>query len=555
MKLSQSHFGRQGALAIAIFVLQGCAGVGVHDRNTVPAQIAALRPILPVTPVLAWPSDADNALPNTRSCLAWYEKIDTAVDAAGVRDGGAHRLAGFPHLRIDRFVASFGDQQRENLNTLPAMLGYARDLDLAAREHELANLPQRWQAVLGISDIAATRAVLNHCSQALLRRDLASPDLQNVLSAQWQVPDHYAVWKRTLGLYPLTSIPIFSGIKKWQQATESIFAANANSDTNELTPTENRSRFSRYQPNSESEHADISERGGTPAIETIFASRSRNRLGVPQLNDADWRALISRHAPIFLLESNGTFDRIGTIVFARDSQVTVDAASPVVYQRVSFTRIAGQTYVQLTYSVWFSERPVNAPMDLLGGNLDGVMVRITLGQNGTPLLVDSIHACGCYHLFFPTPNLSPRPPPDTNIEWAFSPKNLPAMTAGQRVVVQLASATHYLTDIRIDNGDSSHGGSNNPSVAHATYRLNPERDLLSLPLSQNDANGERKSIYEPSGLIAGSTRGERFVFWPMGILSPGAMRQWGTHATAFVGIRHFDDADLIDQRYAIVKVR
>jgi hypothetical protein len=27
------------------------------------------------------------------------------------------------------------------------------------------------------------------------------------------------------------------------------------------------------------------------------------------------------------------------------------------------------------------------------------------------------------------------------------------------------------------------------------------------------------------------------------------MRQWGHHATAFVGRRHFDDADLLDRRF------
>jgi hypothetical protein len=32
----------------------------------------------------------------------------------------------------------------------------------------------------------------------------------------------------------------------------------------------------------------------------------------------------------------------------------------------------------------------------------------------------------------------------------------------------------------------------------------------------------------------------------MGIRSPGAMRQWGRHAVAFVGRRHFDDPRLIE---------
>jgi hypothetical protein len=35
----------------------------------------------------------------------------------------------------------------------------------------------------------------------------------------------------------------------------------------------------------------------------------------------------------------------------------------------------------------------------------------------------------------------------------------------------------------------------------------------------------------------------------MGIPNPGAMRQWGTHATAFVGRRHFDDPFLIDRAF------
>jgi hypothetical protein len=35
----------------------------------------------------------------------------------------------------------------------------------------------------------------------------------------------------------------------------------------------------------------------------------------------------------------------------------------------------------------------------------------------------------------------------------------------------------------------------------------------------------------------------------MGIARAGAMRQWGRHATAFVGQRHFDDARLIEERF------
>jgi hypothetical protein len=37
----------------------------------------------------------------------------------------------------------------------------------------------------------------------------------------------------------------------------------------------------------------------------------------------------------------------------------------------------------------------------------------------------------------------------------------------------------------------------------------------------------------------------------MGVREPGAMRQWGRHATAFVGRQHFDDADLFARYFVI----
>jgi hypothetical protein len=192
---------------------------------------------------------------------------------------------------------------------------------------------------------------------------------------------------------------------------------------------------------------------------------------------------------------------------------------------------------QLVYTLWFPRRPAKGAFDLLAGELDGLIIRLTLDPRGRPLLVDSIHACGCYHLFFPIPPLVPRPAPRKDMEWAFVPAALPAPAPGQRLQVRLAAASHYL--IGIGWGDPS------ANSAARSYVLDEENTLRSLPTT----DGARRSLYEQDGLVAGSGRGERFLFWPMGIASPGAMRQWGTHATAFVGRRHFDDADLLEQRF------
>jgi len=59
----------------------------------------------------------------------------------------------------------------------------------------------------------------------------------------------------------------------------------------------------------------------------------------------------------------------------------------------------------------------------------------------------------------------------------------------------------------------------------------------------------RQSLFADNGLIPVSRRLERWLLWPMGIESAGAMRQWGHHATAFVGRRHFDDADLLESLF------
>ena len=64
-------------------------------------------------------------------------------------------------------------------------------------------------------------------------------------------------------------------------------------------------------------------------------------------------------------------------------------------------------------------------------------------------------------------------------------------------------------------------------------------------------DGNFQSLFGQDGLIKSSQRNERFLLWPMGIPSPGAMRQWGHHATAFVGRRHFDDARLFENYFAI----
>ncbi len=514
--------------ACTVLLGQGCSAISVANSPSKSAPLIA-------TSAAVAPSSVE-------TCLKWYEDIDAAIDTAGIRNGSPHRLAGYPHLRVDRFATSFSTQAIQEPKIVPMLLWYARDLDMAARQHELLNLPSRQQEMLGTADTAAAHSILSHCSQLLVRRDMtnsASAQHRQAFFADWYVPDHYSHWKRALGLYVLTSIPFYSGVEAWQQSMADEFR-RASTEPSQI---QNPSGIMRYLP-----PQPIKE----PAkIETIFGASLRNILGVPQLSEAGWHELLNRYSPVFEIDKKGEFDQIGTMQLDSKGGVIIDTSTPSVYQRIAFTRIDNKTYVQLIYNIWFSERPASNPLDLLAGNIDGVMLRITLDHDGTPLLIDSIHACGCYHLFFPTSHLLPRPSPNPRTEWAFIPQTLPIPTTRQQVIVRIATATHYLTGIRFEEQGAP---PITPAIRHSTYRLEKDSDLLSLPMPP-PGNGklpiEHKSAFLPSGLMAGTERGERFLFWPMGIASPGAMRQWGTHATAFVGIRHFDDADLIDKRFTI----
>jgi hypothetical protein len=243
------------------------------------------------------------------------------------------------------------------------------------------------------------------------------------------------------------------------------------------------------------------------------------------------------YAPSFEIPVSGDYDRFGPLRWGTGPVPEVDASAPTVYVHQAYTRVEGRVLLQIVYTIWFSERPSEGGFDLLSGRLDGLVWRVTLGPDGEPLLYDSIHPCGCYHQFFPTPRARPRPAPQPNEEWAFVPLTLPRVAEEERPLVRLAPRSHFIERVTLVRGADS----------VARYVFQDYNSLRSLPRP----DGSRRSVFGPDGIIAGTERTERYFYWPMGIASAGAMRQWGRHATAFVGRRHFDDADLMERRFEL----
>ena len=134
----------------------------------------------------------------------------------------------------------------------------------------------------------------------------------------------------------------------------------------------------------------------------------------------------------------------------------------------------------------------------------------------------------------PTPTLRPREAQRRLEEplWIpqkFTPKD------NARSVVYISAATHYIRKVEVVD---------TPPVflEMTTVAYNELRNLATSGL-------QFKSMFDADGLIKASKRAERWLLWPMGIASAGAMRQFGHHPIAFVGRRHFDDPDLLDRYF------
>jgi len=481
-------------LAVAAMLLAGCATIPPPQSAHLAAGEAQLR-----------------------SCAEWYRDLDQAVDRAGVRDAAAYRVPGFPYLRLDRFTASFAPRAAKDPRARQVWLERARALDREARAVELSNLPRDALGALGVSAAdAETRSA--SCAQTLSAQDLASQAARSALFEGAAVPDDYVGWQRVVGLYPLTAIPFSDGVARWQAEVVAGFRA-----THSGAPPE--APLQRYAPT-----RDAAMRGAQVA--ELLARAPRDPLGVPRFSPEELERLFATFAPVFEIETGAEYDLPGAPVWNGAPVVQIDTARPTVYRRLAFTRYGKDVLVQLVYTIWFTERPGE---DILAGTIDGLTWRVTLASDGAPLVYDSIHPCGCFHQFFPTARVEATPAPEPLVEWAFVPRPAPRLAPGERIALRVATRTHYLKGLAAES-----------QAAPATRLAAADEDALrALPLP----GGGTRSIYGVDGLVAGSERPERALFWPMGIPSAGQMRQWGRHATAFVGRRHFDDADLIELRF------
>lgn len=221
--------------------------------------------------------------------------------------------------------------------------------------------------------------------------------------------------------------------------------------------------------------------------------------------------LIQKHAPVFITyEAQRNFNRIGRVSLESDQKagtdIHIDTGQPAVYYMKRSFKTENGSYQNLIYRIHFPAVPYRIiPFHLTAGKNVGLMVVVTIDARGLPVLVTTVHTCGCYLAILPT----------THLPEAFLPENwgrgildvygekLPSMLVydaipNPAVVVHLRPEVHRVMDIQVKARADIHSVSGGMEVAG----LLPTRVLDELTF-----NGYRTSLYYSDGILKGYVKG------------------------------------------------
>ena len=249
--------------------------------------------------------------------------------------------------------------------------------------------------------------------------------------------------------------------------------------------------------------------------------------------DRSEETLAKSWAPAFVVYGHAeTHNRIGRPTVRQggngDEEVFIDPEQPVVYfLRRSFTTDKA-TYTNLIYRVHFPEVPYSLiPFNLTAGKNVGLLVVVTLNADNLPILVTTVHTCGCYHAIVPTQHLpkdsfpqdwdgetldvyGEQLPPLLNFEKIKSPQ----------ILVYVRPDIHRVMDLNVRD---VHDLSAEP------FRIIPMKVEAMDRLQHLPAKTGTTSFYYPEGALKGHVK--------------GAIKPWETLSLSLVSMDLFVGAD------------
>ena len=218
-------------------------------------------------------------------------------------------------------------------------------------------------------------------------------------------------------------------------------------------------------------------------------------------------SLLAQYAPVYIIEeSNKDFNRIGTPAVRKDKngnpEVFIDPLSATIYTMEQKVKIKGENFTNLIYRVHFQETPL---YHLTAGKNVGLITIVTLNQKQQPVLITTVHTCGCYLAIIPTSYLPPRSYPENwpldgqDVYGERLPSRLelkPLSDQQLKFVLQIRGETHRVMHLHVSPVNESI-----PATNTITAQLKPMSDLKKLPFA-----GTEISFYETTGPRKGYVR-------------------------------------------------
>jgi len=221
------------------------------------------------------------------------------------------------------------------------------------------------------------------------------------------------------------------------------------------------------------------------------------------------KSLSHTFAPVFLItDTSHTYDKIGSPSARYDTSgkevISIDINHPAAYYLEKKFKTDNGEYTNLIYRIHFPEIPTSLfPFHLTAGKNVGLIVIVTIDSNQRPVLITTVHTCGCYLGIVPTSFLPKDALPKNwnTVSQAVYGETLSGMLdykskSKPRLLIYLRSAVHRIADIRIVESDTL---ADIPTFSMPLVSMNT---LDTIPI-----NGKFTSLFHKKGVLKGHVKG------------------------------------------------
>jgi hypothetical protein len=218
-----------------------------------------------------------------------------------------------------------------------------------------------------------------------------------------------------------------------------------------------------------------------------------------------------RWSPSFIVYGHSrNYNRIGGVSAAKDDKprqkIFIDTENPTIYFMKRSFETEKAIYTNHIYRVHFPKIPYSLiPFNLTAGKNVGLMVVVTLNTENLPILVTTVHTCGCYKAIVPTQYLPKDALPE---KWAGGRLNvygekLPALLQVQsmsspQIMVHLRPSVHRVMNLEVRDTQV---------MSSRRYKVVSMRPVPMEHLKKLSTNNGSTSFYHSAGVLKGYVKG------------------------------------------------